>query len=79
MARCMFFFDGFNLYHSLIADTIVNKKRVQKYKKYKWLDLYRLAQLFVKKSDSITEVDSVTEDLKVVDKLHPDFKFVKFT
>jgi len=56
VARCMFFFDGFNLYHSLVAESIVNKKRVQKYKNYKWLDLYKLAQLFVKKSDIITKV-----------------------
>lgn len=48
MKKVMFFFDGFNVYHSL--------KEVPQYKKYKWLDLHALSKLFVTKKEVISEV-----------------------
>lgn len=48
MARYLFLYDGFNLYHSL--------KDVPAYNKYKWLDLYALSRLFVTKKDTIIDV-----------------------
>jgi uncharacterized LabA/DUF88 family protein len=48
MARLVFFFDGFNVYHSL--------KHVPGYNKYKWLDLNTLSRFFITKKDVITKV-----------------------
>jgi len=58
MARVMFFFDGFNVYHSLREFHFDNTagKNIRNYEKYKWLDLYQLAKMFVKKEDVIDEV-----------------------
>lgn len=45
MNRTIFLFDGFNLYHALQDNP--------NYHKYKWLDLRRLAQLFLRKSEQL--------------------------
>ena len=42
------FIDGFNLYHSLAANSET--------KKYRWLDLKKLSHLFVKKSEVLTDI-----------------------
>ena len=47
MARIGFFIDGFNVYHSLIDGRL---------SKYKWLDYSKLASLFVRSSDEISEI-----------------------
>ena len=44
----MFFIDGFNVYHSLIAK--------RKYHKYLWLNYHAFAQCFLKKSDLLISV-----------------------
>ncbi|MDD5589379.1 MAG: NYN domain-containing protein [Candidatus Nanoarchaeia archaeon] len=43
-----FFIDGFNFYHSLHDNKL--------YHKYKWIDYYKLASLFIKKTDTISGV-----------------------
>ena len=43
----IFFIDGFNLYHSLDNNY---------YKKYKWLNLFKLSQCFVQKNESIVKI-----------------------
>lgn len=60
MARVSFFFDGFNIYHSLkdypkpgTSDPFNYKP---KYHKYLWLDFYSLAERFVRKQDTISSV-----------------------
>lgn len=52
MDRVSFFFDGFNIYHSL--------KNNPKYNKYKWLDYSALAKAFVKKSEQIVSINYFT-------------------
>ncbi len=54
--RTIFFFDGFNVYHSLNIYSKINGKRKKSYNKYKWLNLYRLAQLFIRKDDILADV-----------------------
>jgi uncharacterized LabA/DUF88 family protein len=44
MEKVIFFIDGFNLYHAL-----ANKR----FYRYKWLDLYSLAEKFITKKDKI--------------------------
>ncbi|OHD71026.1 MAG: hypothetical protein A2W19_08415 [Spirochaetes bacterium RBG_16_49_21] len=48
MTRIAFFIDGFNLYHSLDDN--------KSYHKYKWLNLARLSNNLIKKSDTITKI-----------------------
>lgn len=48
MNRITFFIDGFNLYHSLANN--------QQYRKYKWLNLYKLAEKFITKNDKIENI-----------------------
>ena len=52
MERIAYFFDGFNIYHSLDDD--------KKFHKYKWLDFYKLAEVFTKKSQEIVSVNYFT-------------------
>jgi hypothetical protein len=54
MAKYVFFIDGFNLYHAL--DYLKTGPDHLKYRKYKWLNLYKLASLFVGRLDSLQEV-----------------------
>ena len=48
MARIIAFIDGFNLYHSIA--------RPRNFRHYKWLNLRKLIECFVTKSDEIKEV-----------------------
>jgi len=48
LTRVVFLFDGFNLYHALHEN--IN------YHKYKWLNLNKLANCFVTKSDQIVQI-----------------------
>ena len=48
MARIVAFIDGFNLYHSIA--------RPRNFRNYKWLNLRKLVECFVTKSDEIKEV-----------------------
>jgi uncharacterized LabA/DUF88 family protein len=54
MARIVFFVDGFNLFHAL--DFLKTGPEHYKYQKYKWLNLRKLASLFVGRLDSLQEV-----------------------
>lgn len=54
MARITFFIDGFNLYHAL--DYLESGPDHTRYRKYKWLNLYKLAGLFVGRLDSLEQV-----------------------
>ena len=59
MGRTSFFIDGFNSYHSLKVwnpDPIDPIKRVYKYRKYLWLDLYAYSLQFVRKQDTVGDV-----------------------
>lgn len=47
MARIAFFIDGFNLYHA------INNNH---YRKYKWLDISKLCQVFTRKQDQISGI-----------------------
>jgi len=47
MARVSFFIDGFNLYHALDNDRL---------RQFKWLNLRRLAELYLRKQDTISDV-----------------------
>jgi len=47
VARVSFFIDGFNLYHSLNND---------QYKLFKWLNLRKLAELYLQKQDQVADV-----------------------
>ncbi|MBC6414883.1 MAG: NYN domain-containing protein [Bdellovibrionales bacterium] len=42
------FIDGFNLYHSLVKNPETEK--------YRWLNLKKLCQFFIKKSESLTDI-----------------------
>jgi uncharacterized LabA/DUF88 family protein len=48
MNRIAFFIDGFNLYHALLNNPAYNK--------YKWLNYFELAKLYITKKDSIVDV-----------------------
>jgi uncharacterized LabA/DUF88 family protein len=48
MARISFFIDGFNLYHA-IADE-------PRFRRFRWIDLTKLAQCFIPPQDHLTEV-----------------------
>jgi len=52
MERVAYFFDGFNIYHSL--------DDVEEYHKYKWLDYFKLAEVYTKKSQQIVYVKYFT-------------------
>jgi uncharacterized LabA/DUF88 family protein len=54
MAKIAFFVDGFNLYHSL--DYFTSGPNPLQYRRYKWLNLYKFASLFVGKLDTLGEV-----------------------
>jgi hypothetical protein len=54
MARIAFFIDGFNLYHAL--DYFGTGPDHFKYRRYKWLNLHKLASLFVGRLDSLQHV-----------------------
>src|SRR6266404_5346581 len=54
MAKIVVFVDGFNLYHAL--DYFETGPNHHKFRKYKWLNLKKLASLFVFGSDTLTEV-----------------------
>ncbi len=52
MERLAYFFDGFSIYHSL--------KYNSRYHKFMWLDYYKLAQIFTKKTQTIVSVTYFT-------------------
>jgi len=52
MERIAYFFDGFNNYHAIDEEEC--------YHKYKWLDYYKLAEIFTKKSQHIASVTYFT-------------------
>jgi uncharacterized LabA/DUF88 family protein len=54
MAKVIAFIDGFNLYHAL--DYFEGDKDHYRYRKYKWLNLRKLASLFVFGKDTLDEV-----------------------
>lgn len=54
MAKVAFFIDGFNLYHAL--DYFESGPDHYKYRKYKWLNLYKLASLYVGRLDKLEQV-----------------------
>jgi len=54
MAKICFFIDGFNLYHAL--DYFKHGANPFRYRRYKWLNLHKLASLFVGRLDSLEEV-----------------------
>jgi uncharacterized LabA/DUF88 family protein len=54
MAKIVFFIDGFNLYHSL--DYFSDGPNPLQYRRYKWLNLQKLASLFVGRLDTLEEV-----------------------
>jgi len=47
MARVSFFIDGFNLYHALDNDGL---------RHFKWLNLRKMAESYLRKQDSISDV-----------------------
>lgn len=54
MAKIVFLVDGFNLYHALdYAEAIPDHFR---WRRYKWLNLYKLASLFVGSKDTLEQV-----------------------
>lgn len=54
MAKICFFVDGFNLYHAL--DYFPPGPDHFRYRKYKWLNLWKLASLFVGRVDTLEDV-----------------------
>lgn len=48
MEKVIFLIDGFNLYHALIENN--------KFNKYKWINLYSLAEKFISKNDKIEDI-----------------------
>ena len=54
MAKVAFFIDGFNLYHAL--DYLETGPDHYRYRKYKWLNLHKLASLFVGRLDKLDQV-----------------------
>ena len=47
MARVSFFVDGFNLYHALDNN---------RFRQFKWLNLRRLAELYLRKQDALSDI-----------------------
>jgi uncharacterized LabA/DUF88 family protein len=58
MAKICFFVDGFNLYHAL--DYFKDGGDPLRYRKYKWLNLHKLASLFVGRLDTLEQVSLFT-------------------
>lgn len=57
MEEINLFIDGFNLYHSLIQNVKDNKNNIINFSKYKWLNLYSLANNLIKKqTQSISNI-----------------------
>jgi hypothetical protein len=59
MSRIAFLIDGFNLYHALDYSPVHKSPSTDphRYKKYKWLNLFKLAQCYVNEpGDSVEEV-----------------------
>jgi len=54
MAKIIFFVDGFNLYHAL--DYTESSRNPFRFRKFKWLNLQKLAGLFVGPLDSLEQV-----------------------
>ena len=54
MAKIVFFIDGFNLYHAL--DYFQAGPDHDRFRKYKWLNLKKLASLFVGRLDTLEKV-----------------------
>ena len=54
MAKYVFFVDGFNLYHAL--DYTLQGPKHFRYRRYKWLNLHKLASLYVGRLDSLEKV-----------------------
>ena len=54
MAKYVFFVDGFNLYHAL--DYVHMGPDHLKYRRFKWLNLYKLASLYVGRLDTLEKV-----------------------
>lgn len=54
MAKYIFFVDGFNLYHAVDYYTLGADHF--RYRKYKWLNLYKLASLYVGRLDTLEKV-----------------------
>src|SRR5580693_9334184 len=54
MAKVICFVDGFNLYHAL--DYFESGPNHNKFRKYKWLNLKKLASMFVFGKDTLEEV-----------------------
>ena len=52
MNKVVFFIDGFNLYHSIDENPRLHQ--------YKWLNLKRLASLFLSKHDTLVEINYFT-------------------
>jgi uncharacterized LabA/DUF88 family protein len=58
MAKICFFVDGFNLYHAL--NYFADGADQDRYRRYKWLDLFKLASLFVGRLDTLEQVSLFT-------------------
>jgi uncharacterized LabA/DUF88 family protein len=58
MARIFFFVDGFNLYHAL--NYFSGAPDRNRYRKYKWLSLAKLAECFARKADKIVGIEYFT-------------------
>lgn len=54
MTKIVFFVDGFNLYHAL--DYFANGSDHNRYHKYKWISLTKLASFYVRKSETIEKI-----------------------
>ena len=48
MEKVIFLIDGFNLYHALMEE--------KRFRKYRWISLYSLAEKFITKKDKIEEI-----------------------
>lgn len=51
MSRVTFLIDGFNLYHALDYNVAPHTRDPYRYRKYKWLNLWRLASLYTSNVD----------------------------
>ena len=60
MERIIAYIDGFNLYHG-IRDCFYKKKEI--FSGYKWLDLVRLSELFMTRSQKLEKVKYFTTDI----------------
>ena len=54
MAKIAFLIDGFNLYHALNLTS--SSKPETRFRKYKWLNLWKFASLFVGSADTLEKV-----------------------